>query len=147
MFISVTRLRVRRWIDLPPFLWWTRSAQSQVLKAPGFVGGRLLVDRHRTFWTLTAWENERAMKAYRGSGAHSQVMPKLMRWCDEAAYTHWEAADSQVPSWPEAYQQLLRSARLSRVAHPSPAHEARLFEAPRLKPLVGGDLRPKSGPP
>lgn len=144
MFISVTRLRVRRLIYLPLFLWRTRSAQKQVEKAPGFVGGRLLIDRKRAYWTLTVWESEKAMKAYRGSGAHGAVMPRLTHWCDEAAYTHWESQDASVPEWPEAYQVLLKSGKLSRVSHPSAAHEAKLFPPPRLKPLIGGDLKPKT---
>ena len=86
---SVTRLRVRGILYLPAFLWYTFRSQRQVIRAPGFAGGRLLVDAHWTFWTLTVWESEKAMKAFRGSGAHSQVMPRLPKWCDEAAYAHW----------------------------------------------------------
>ena len=144
MFTSVTRLRVRKLIYLPQFLWRTQFAQRQAVRAPGFLGGRLLVDKRRAYWTLTVWEGEKAMKAYRGSGAHGAAMPRLMHWCDEAAYAHWESADSTVPEWPEAYQVLLKSGKLSRVNHPSAAHEARLFPPPRLKPLIGGDLKPKT---
>jgi heme-degrading monooxygenase HmoA len=144
MFISVTRLRVRKLIYLPQFLWRTQLAQRQVVKVPGFVGGRLLVDRRRAYWTLTAWESEKAMKAYRGSGAHGAVMPRLMHWCDEAAYAHWESPQATLPEWPEAYQHLISAGRLSRVNHPSAAHEAREFAPPRLQPLIGGDLKPKT---
>src|SRR5882724_4756755 len=120
MFISVTRLRVRRFIYLPQFLWNTLFAKSQARKSPGFLGGRLLVDSHRTYWTLTVWESERAMKAYRGSGTHAAVMPRLVEWCDEASYTHWESPESAVPEWPEIYERFVSMGRLSRVAHPSP---------------------------
>jgi heme-degrading monooxygenase HmoA len=144
MFISVTRLRVRKFFYLPQFLWGTQHAQRQVVRAPGFLGGRLLVDKRRAYWTLTVWESEKAMKAYRGSGAHGAVMPRLMQWCDEAAYAHWESADASVPEWPEAYQVLLKSGKRSRVNHPSAAHEAQLFPPPRLRPLIGGELKPKT---
>jgi heme-degrading monooxygenase HmoA len=144
MFVSVTRLRVRRFIYLPQFLWRTQFAKGQATKAPGFLGGRLLVDSHRAYWTLTVWENEAAMKAYRGSGAHGKVMRKLVEWCDEAAYAHWESADATVPAWPEAYEHLVNSGKLSRVSHPSAAHEARQFPQPRLNPLIGQQLKPKN---
>jgi len=143
MFASVTRLRVRSLIYLPSFLWHTRQSQAQVEMAVGFVGGRLLVDRHWTFWTLTVWQTGTAMKAFRGSGAHAKVMPHLANWCDEAAYAHWEANGETVPTWPEAYQYLLTTGKLSRVHYPSPAHEAKLFVQPRLQPLIGEDLKPK----
>jgi hypothetical protein len=111
------------------------------MRAEGFCGGRLLVDARRTFWTLTAWEDERTMKAFRGSKAHARAMPCFFQWCDEAAYAHWTALDGKVAQWPEAYEHLLKDGRLSRVAHPSADHNARRFAPPRLRPLIGQDLR------
>jgi Domain of unknown function (DUF3291) len=142
MIASVTRLRVRSFLYLPAFLWMTYRSQRQVGRASGFRGGKLLVDRKQTYWTLTMWEDERAMKSFRGSGAHAQVMPKLVEWCDEAAYAHWASASNSIPDWPEAHERLIKEGRLSRVAYPSPDHEARKFPAPRLKPLIGQGLKP-----
>jgi hypothetical protein len=142
MFASVTRLRVRSIKYLPAFLWYTSFSRRQVTRAAGFFAGRLLVDPHWTFWTLTVWESERAMKAYRGSGAHGKVMPRLAEWCDEGAYAHWELTDVSIPSWPEAYDYMVAKGRLSPVAHPSADHSARRFPRPRLSPLTGGDLKP-----
>ncbi len=118
MFISVTRLRVRSFRSLPAFLWMTFLAQRQTVRAASFLGGRLLVDNLHTYWTLTAWENEKAMKPFRGSGPHARVMPKLVEWCDEASYAHWTSTDDRLPEWLEAYEVLLREGRLSRVARP-----------------------------
>jgi heme-degrading monooxygenase HmoA len=142
MFASVTRLRVRSVKYLPAFLWMTFRSQRQVLRAPGLLGGRLLLDAKRTFWTLTVWESERAMKAFRGGGPHARAMPKLVEWCDEAAYAHWIPATAEVPSWPEAYEHLLSDGHLSRVAHPSVDHQARKFPKPRLQPLIEQDVKP-----
>jgi hypothetical protein len=142
MLASVTRLRVRSLRYIPAFVWQTFLSQRQAVRAPGFLGGRLLLDAGWTFWTLTVWDGERAMKAFRGSGPHAQVMPRLVEWCDEASYAHWIPTGAPVPSWPEAYEHLVGEARLSRVAHPSPNHEARHFAEPRLKPLIGVDLKP-----
>jgi len=141
MLASVTRLRVRSVRYLPAFLWKTFLSQRQVMAAPGFLGGRLLVDASRTFWTLTVWEDERAMKAFRGSGVHGGVMPRLAEWCDEAAYAHWDPTEDSIPSWPDAYDQLVKQGRLSRVAHSSASHDARNFPQPRLSPLIGVDLK------
>ncbi len=144
MFASVTRLRVRSLRYVPAFLWMTFGTQRQVLRAPGFLGGRLLVDTHRTFWTLTVWESDRAMKAFRGAGPHAKAMPRLVEWCDEASYAHWTPMNGAIPGWSEAYEHLVSEGRLSRVAHPSRGHEARQFPKPRLSPLVGQDLKPRS---
>jgi hypothetical protein len=142
MLASVTRLRVRSLLNLPAFLRMTFLVLRQTARAPGFLGGRLLVDNLHTYWTLTAWENEKAMKAFRGSGAHARVMPMLVEWCDEAAYTHWITADDSLPEWPEAYNRLVIEGKLSRVARPSLDHNARRFPKPRLQPLIGQNLKP-----
>lgn len=141
MFTSVTRLRVRLLRYLPTFLWMTHWSQRQVVRANGFCGGRLLVDAHLTFWTVTVWESEPAMKAYRGAQSHGKAMPRLAVWCDEAAYTHWAQEYDGAPSWEEAWEHLKKDGRLSRVEHPSSDHEARIFPKPRITPLIGRDLK------
>jgi hypothetical protein len=142
MLASVTRLRVRSFRDLPAFLWMTFLIQRQAKHAPGFVGGELLIDNFRTYWTLTVWKDEKSMKAFRGLDAHGRAMPKLVQWCDEASYAHWICADDKVPRWEEAYDHLLKEGRLSRIEHPSADHEARRFPKPRLQPVVGAKLKP-----
>jgi Domain of unknown function (DUF3291) len=127
---------------MPAFLWHTFLSMRQVVRADGFFGGALLVDSHRTFWTLTVWDGEHAMKRFRGSGAHSQVMNQLVEWCDEAAYAHWVPTGDSVPDWLEAYERLMAEGRKSRVAHPSAGHEAFEFPKPRLRPLIGRNLKP-----
>ncbi len=144
MFVSVTRLRIRRFYFLPSFLWYSLRSQRQAERALGFRGGRLLVDAHSTYWTLTVWESEKAMKAFRGMSAHGKVMPKLARWCDEAAYAHWEQQDAAVPFWPDACQRLFDAPRFSRVDQPSPAHTAHQFAKPRLSPVIGQEMKPRA---
>ena len=68
--ISATRLRVRSVAYLPAFLWDTFKSARQAERSPGFLGGRLLVNTKYVFWTMTAWEDEFAMNAYRTGGAH-----------------------------------------------------------------------------
>ena len=46
MLASVTRLRVRSAHFLPAFVWKTFTSRRQVERAPGFLGGRLLL----RFW-------------------------------------------------------------------------------------------------
>lgn len=142
MLASVTRLRVGSLLNLPAFFCTALLLQRQAKGSPGFVGGRLLIDNLRTYWTLTAWENEKSMKAFRGSGAHGRAMPKLFHWCDEASYAHWTCTDEMIPQWREAYDHLLTEGRLSRVEHPSADHEAGRFPKPRLQPVVGTRLTP-----
>lgn len=129
--ISVTRLRVRSWTFLPPFLWDTSKSIRQVQRSNGFLGGRLLVNAGYVFWTMTAWKDDAAMNAYRTSGAHREAMPKLLDWCNEAAVVHWAQESSETPSWQEAQQQMLEKGRLSKVNHPSAVQVSQQIPAPK----------------
>jgi Antibiotic biosynthesis monooxygenase len=129
--ISVTRLRVRSVRYLPEFLWDTFQSVRQVQRSPGFLGGRLLVNSGYVFWTMTAWQDEAAMNAYRTSGAHRQAMPKLLNWCDEAAVAHWTQESAEIPEWQQTHQHMSERGRLSKVNHPSAAQASQKIPAPQ----------------
>lgn len=143
-FVSITRLRIRSLWFLPGFFLHTQRAQDQLRHAPGFRAGALLPDRRWTFWTMTVWDSQEAMRAYILSGAHKIAMPKLLNWCDEASVTHWEQADAVLPSWDEAERRMRQEGRTSKVRHPGPHHAAMDFPAPRttlsapIQPVVRG---------
>lgn len=121
--VSITRLRVRSWRYLVPFLFFAVRSYFQAKSFEGNMSVSLLRDAHRTFWTRTLWESEAAMKSFILSGPHKQVMPRLLEWCDEAALVHWEQKTDHVPEWREAHRRIQQDGRRSKVKHPSPAHE------------------------
>jgi len=129
--ISVTRLRVRSFPYLLPFFWQTLKVARQAENSPRFLGGRILREARNTFWTLTAWEDQSAMLAFRQEAAHRGVMPKLLNWCDEAAYCHWKQDTPDLPDWGEAHRRLVQEGKLSKVYHPSPAHVDKQFAEPK----------------
>jgi heme-degrading monooxygenase HmoA len=130
-FVSITRLRVRSWRFMPGFYLHAMATTRQAAAAPGFHAGRLFPDRHRTFWTATLWDDREAMRAYITSGSHLKVMPKLMRWCDEASIAHWEQEHETLPSWQEADTRMRREGRASKVLHPTAAHADMNYAPPR----------------
>jgi len=129
--ISITRLRVRSWTYLPGFLWDTFQSVRQVRRSPGFLGGSLVVHSGYVFWTMTAWQDEPAMNAYRTGGAHREAMPKLLNRCDEAAVVHWTQDSPEIPEWRQAQQHMSEKGRLSKVNHPSAVQAARQIPAPQ----------------
>ena len=139
VFVSLTRLRIRSVRFLPFFFVYAFRAVRQVKKAAGFIAGGLLPDRGRTFWTLTAWDSQESMRAYMTSGAHKQVMPHLLDWCDEASVAHWTQPDATLPTWAEADERMRESGRISKVRHPSPNHATLNYRAPRTS--TGGPIR------
>ena len=115
----------------------------QLVRASGFHQGRLLIDRRRTFWTMTAWNSEQAMRGFRSTGAHMRAMPRLVSWCDEASVVHWESEAAELPDWRTAAGRLRTGGRLSRVDLPSAAHVSREFADPPLLAMVERTIHPK----
>jgi hypothetical protein len=72
------------------------------------------------------------MDAFRISGAHRSVMPKLLNWCDEVAVVHWNQEASELPSWQEAHQRMVKEGKPSKVNYPSPAQASSHIPAPEL---------------
>lgn len=140
--IAVTRLRVRSWTYLPQFVLQSFRCARQAERASGFLGGKLLRETGNVFWTLTVWEDATSMNAYRTTGVHRSVMPKLLLWCDEASVVHWNQPTGELPSWLEAHRRMAREGRLSKVRYPSPA-QAAVDEIPVPQPgRVERTLRP-----
>ena len=100
-FVSITRLRVRRWRYVPQFLIQSLRAARQAKPAAGSISVSVLRDADRAFWTRTVWRDEAAMRAFMRSGVHRGIMARLPEWCDEAALAHWVQDANEPPSWQE----------------------------------------------
>jgi hypothetical protein len=125
--VSVARLRVGSWRYLPGFLIQSFRVMRQTKRAEGNLAVSVLRGGDLAFWTRTVWSDEAAMRSFMRSGAHQGVMPRLAKWCDEAALVHWMQDGPEPPSWEEAHRRVQQQGRRSRVAHPS---AQRRFEIP-----------------
>jgi hypothetical protein len=112
--VSITRLRVRSWRYLPPFIFYALRGARQAKKAQGNIAVSLLRDTHQTYWTRTVWTTEVAMKAFMLAGPHRQSMRRLQEWCDEAAVVRWEEETDEAPDWREAHRRLQADGRRSK---------------------------------
>ncbi len=106
MFVSVTRIALRTYRHWIPFAWDSLRSAYRAQRAPGFLGGRLMGDGRKVFWTVTSWSDEAAMRAFRNAGVHLEAMRKLPDWCDEASFVHWEQDICVLPATAEAYRRL-----------------------------------------
>ena len=135
IFLSVTRLRVRSFFFMPEFIFYALASARQAERASGFVAGKVLREPKNVFWTMTAWDDEKAMNAYRIHDAHRNAMPKLLAWCDEASVVHWQQKSAELVSWQEAHLRMMKDGRLSKVNVPSAAQIANSIPAPQPSPI------------
>jgi hypothetical protein len=143
MFVSVTRLHVRKWGFLPPFALYTFRGGRQAQRSIGFLGGRFATELPFAFWTITVWSDEQAMRGFRNTAEHLRAMPHLLDWCDEASYAHWQQDDSAIPTSTAAFERSRDTGTLSKVRYPSAAH-ASGKTAPHGEPTPGPELQPRS---
>ena len=122
-FVSVTRLHLASRFSFLPFLYYALSSSRQASRSAGFRGGWLGRDTESAFWTVTVWDGSESMRVFRNSGIHLRAMPKLLHWCDEASYAHFEQPDEAIPDVAVAYQRLRDAGKLSKVAKPSPLQQ------------------------
>jgi len=139
-FVSITRLRVRSWRFLPGFFVATLRSARQAGRADGNVSASLLREARRTFWTLTVWRDEAAMRSFMMAAPHRGAMRRLLEWCDEASVAHWEqGSEAGPPSWEEVHRRMREDGRRSKVNHPSAEHTAYEIPAPQVRRT--GELR------
>lgn len=118
-FVSATRLRVRSLFYLLGFFRANEASVKELMKTEGFKSGKELVDKGLTFWTLTLWESEAAMKTFRNSRPHRKAMQNLPVWCIEAAYMHWTQEDEKLPDWETLHKMIVAEGKLTKVRKPS----------------------------
>lgn len=118
-FISMTRLRLKSFGKLIPFMRANNASIKDLNRCEGLLEAKELIDKNFTFWTLTLWKDPESMKQFRNGTAHAQAMRNLPDWCDEASYHHWETEDQHLPDWQTASQKLITEGRMTKVRFPS----------------------------
>jgi hypothetical protein len=116
------------------FLWGSLRAALQARRSPGYLGGALRITRGPVFWTLTQWQDGAAMNAFRTSGVHGLLMPKMAGWASQASTVGWKV--ERDPSWDETYEQMARSARRVELAEPDRWHREGQMEPPSRRGLT-----------
>lgn len=137
--LIVTRLQLRSALAFPTFAYGTFLSIRQILRAPAFLGGRVLADG-RAFWTMSAWESADAMRAYRNAHPHKGVMAPSLSWCDEFASARRTLEGLAFPTWSEAREILVTDGSFTKLKAASGDHEARRIRAPRDR--LGAELVP-----
>jgi hypothetical protein len=125
MFLSLTRLRLRRWRTFFAFMPVSQRCIDQAVADPACFGVATYAGPGFTFWTATLWRTEHDMKQYLGSGAHRVAMPLLREWCSEAATAAYVDAEG-LPSCAEMLEMLSARAKFVGVREPTALQSSRV---------------------
>jgi hypothetical protein len=104
-----TFLPLQSYRAMPRFLRLTTSVAGQLERTGGLVGYSLLAQPARkTFWTLSAWIDRRALSAFVREMPHLGAMQQLRPHMGPTRFTAWTVLGSALPiSWHEATERLM----------------------------------------
>jgi hypothetical protein len=97
-------LPLKRYRAIPRFLQFSFQIQKQLRDTPRVIGYSLrakLVSRN--FWTLSVWENEKALMDFVAKIPHGEAMQTMIPDMGPSKFTQWKVNASALPlRWEEA---------------------------------------------
>ena len=117
-FCVATRLRVRGPRQLPGFFRATIRVRREARTTPGFAGIRL-VPWHPSYYTLTVWEDEAAMRAFVRRPHHRVAMSRIGTWASTSEYVEFRSTSAR-PRFAEIRDRLRTPDKASTWERPVP---------------------------
>ncbi len=104
----VTKLPLTAHRHVPGFLRDTLRIRRQLAAAPGLVGYSLLAELvAKTFWTVSVWEDEAALRAFAAADPHRSVTRRAPARMGASAFRTFDVAGAELPlRWPASKDRL-----------------------------------------
>jgi quinol monooxygenase YgiN len=128
--IVVTRLRLRDPALLDEFFTDAVAAIEQATKSEGNLGADALADANNAWWSVSAWQDRRQLRAYVDREPHQSISMRLDHFCDEATFVDWEQASPDLPDWQTSWHHLTADGKVAELTHASAANQSRDFPLP-----------------
>ncbi|MEU9023860.1 hypothetical protein [Actinomadura sp. NPDC048394] len=106
--VMASRLEVRSLRHVPGFLLTSMSLLRQARRSDGAHGVALKAQLlKRTFWTLSAWRDEQAIRAYAAAEPHRSSMRAKRAVMRGSTFVFWQAKAADLPiGWEEARRRI-----------------------------------------
>lgn len=103
-------LPLKRYRAIPRFLQFSFQIQKQLRDTPGVIGYSLRAKLiSRNFWTLSVWENEKALMDFVAKIPHGEAMQAMIPHMGSSKFTQWKVNASALPlHWEEAIKRSLQ---------------------------------------
>ena len=97
-------LPLKKYRAIPRFLQFSLQIQKQLRDTPGVIGYSLRAKLiSRNFWTLSVWENEKALMDFVAKIPHGQAMRAMVPYIGPSKFTQWKVNASVLPlRWEDA---------------------------------------------
>jgi heme-degrading monooxygenase HmoA len=89
-FVMASKFELSSVRRSPAFLAQAMRAWRQARRSPGVLGVSLRAQPLRgTFWTLSAWTDEAALRAFARAEPHRSIMKRTRPWASTATFRFW----------------------------------------------------------
>jgi hypothetical protein len=94
----LTYLPLKKHRSIARFLWSTLAIQKQLAGSAGIIGYALRAKPlQKNFWTMSAWQDKKALMDFVLRIPHSRVMKALTPHMGPTKFTRWKVAASDLP--------------------------------------------------
>jgi hypothetical protein len=106
-------LPLKKYRTIPRFLRFSLQIHKQLRGTPGAIAYSLRAKLiSRNFWTLSVWNDEKALMDFVGKFPHGEVMKTLTPHMGPTKFTKWKVTGSALPlRWEDAMQRSHQGAR------------------------------------
>ena len=103
-----TKLPLTAHRHVPGFLRDTLRIRRQLAASPGLVGYSLLAELGaKTFWTVSVWEDEAALRSFAAAEPHRSVMRRVPARMGDSAFRTFAVSGRELPlTWPTSKDRL-----------------------------------------
>jgi len=107
-------LPLNKYSALPSFFRFSFQVQKQLRATHGVIGYSLRAQvLSRKFWTLSVWEDEKALMEFVAKLPHGEAMRTMTPHMGRTKFAQWKVAGSSLPlSWSETMQRSQQGAPL-----------------------------------
>ncbi|MEV5828934.1 DUF3291 domain-containing protein [Spirillospora sp. NPDC052242] len=111
--VMASRFEVRSLRHVPGFFLASLRLLRQARTAPGAHGFTLKAEpAKRTFWTLSAWRDDEALRAYAAAEPHRSTMRRQRAVMRDSTFVFWNVRGSELPlDWTDAQHRLTAKAQ------------------------------------
>ncbi len=104
-------LPLKSYWRVPSFSLYAAQVVKQLTSAQGLLGFSVLArPLSKRFWTLSAWKDEAALRAFVQYPPHLRLMAALAPHIDETKFVRWTVKGSQLPlRWDDALRRFVGS--------------------------------------
>jgi|SRR5580704_5527677 hypothetical protein len=96
--VLLSYLPLTRYSKMPLFFRWSMQINAQLRETPGAIGysmrAKILA---RRFWTLSVWDNDKALMEFVRKVPHGEAMSKIAPYMDKTNFWRWKLPSGEIP--------------------------------------------------